>query len=137
MKSILNSFLSYLDRAGVEWKYLDGDNTMISFSKNDIHYLFTYNANDDPYYIRIIIPVIDSYHKDNIKQLQYLILRTAYYKTGKFYVDPKDNLWIVSETFILPNANLWEIFERMMLIVQGMLKDYREEVKKGEWDDRK
>ena len=85
---MLLTFQNFLDKRNIPASFVDDQRTIIRFTINNIHYLFSYNYSEDPAFIKIIVPNAGSVDLNNPGDVRMLYNLTTSYKVGKaFAVD--------------------------------------------------
>lgn len=131
MCNVKQTFLSYLAKKNVSGSYLDPEQTIFRFDMEGIHFILCYDEGEDPYYIRIMIPLIDKIEKGTEEMLRRIIDFVMPYKTGKVYMPNGTDVWLVSEAFVYSSDNIDRLLDRIFAVLMGMLKDYRKEIIHG------
>lgn len=121
---MLLTFQNFLDKRNIPALFVDEQRTMIQFTINRIHYLFSYNYNEDPVYVRLIVPnagAVDLTNPDDVRMLYDL---TTSYKVGKAYAS-NSQVWFSTEAFVYTKEGVDFLFQRMIQVLQDMLNQYR------------
>lgn len=113
-------FLDFLSKKGVEdLKQKDG---FVFFKYKTFSYMYQYDEKDDPYYLRIMLPNIDSPVTDDIRKKMVTISTNL--KVVKL-TDMYNQVWITMEQFVYCMDNLDKLFERMIQVLETAIKEYR------------
>lgn len=121
---MIRAFQNFLDEMNIPSSFVDQQRTMIQFSIGNINYLFQYRAEDDPEYIRIMIPEAGTLDIQNIETLRILYNLTTMFKLGKAYVE-NNHIWFVVEAFIYDRSNTTMLFQRMISVLRDMFNHFR------------
>jgi hypothetical protein len=121
---MLLTFQNFLDKRNIPASFVDDQRTIIRFTINNIHYLFSYNYSEDPAFVKIIIPNAGSVDLDNPGDVRMLYNLTTSYKVGKaFAVDSQ--VWFSAEAFLYTKEGADSLFLRLIQVLQDMLNQYR------------
>lgn len=126
---ILDDFISYLDKNGLKYS-LYKESSYLSFSLNNLNYLFQWQERD-PNYFRIALPNVENSPVGNDK-LSIVNQLVARYKVAKAITMNDGNLWLVAESFVYSWDNLDSLFARMISLLGQIIDDYRSNVRGGE-----
>ena len=99
---------------------IEGSSSMISFSINDLNYLFIFDKNSDPAFIQMMLPKVGQYTdwNDSLRNIN------ESYKSGKVLVI-NNEIWFSVENFIYGNVDAPALFSRMISILRDMINNYR------------
>lgn len=97
---------------------------MLHFTIDNINYLFSYNFNEDPVYVRIIIPNAGEVDLNEAEDVRMLYDLTNTYKVGKAYA-ANGQVWFSTEAFIYIKEEVDFLFQRMIQVLHDMLNQYR------------
>lgn len=105
-----------------EYKINDEQNT-ITFTYKDVSFVCFYEK-DDPYYIRILIPEIDTIcDHTTVEIYKYILELNARFKTGKFILI--DNaLWISAEVMLSGNTRIPPVLFTLVNLLIHMRDEY-------------
>lgn len=121
---MLDLFQGYLNQRSITFRFINDDNTLLTFDINNIHYLFSYRRNADPHYFRIMIPNVDNININDLSILNRLQTLTQSYKIGKAEIQ-EGQLWLCADSFVYSRDNVNQLFERMLAVLQDMFNEYR------------
>lgn len=121
---MLREFQNYLATINTTSEFVDEERTMLHFNIDGINYLFVYNANSDPAYIRILIPYAGTVDVGNQNDLLMLHNLTVRFKIGKAYAD-NGQVWFATEAFVYTKDCVYQVFQRMISVLRDMLIHYR------------
>lgn len=121
---MLLTFQNFLDKRNIPASFVDEQRTLIQFTINNIHYLFSYNYNEDPVYVKMIIPNAGAVNMDNLDDVRMLYNLTTSYKVGKAYAS-NNQVWFYTEAFVYTKEGADSLFQRMIQVLQDMLNQYR------------
>lgn len=126
---ILYDFISYLDKNGLKYS-LYQESGFLSFSLNNLNYLFQWQERD-PNYFRIALPNVENSPviNDRLSIINQLVAR---YKVAKAITMNNGNLWLVAESFVYSWDNLDSLFARMISLLGQIIDEYRNKVRGGE-----
>ena len=118
----------YLEKNGLKYALYKESETL-SFSLNNLNYLFQWQERD-PNYFRIALPNIENSPIDNNRStiVNQLI---AGFKVAKAITMEDGNLWLVAETFIYSSENIESLFARMIFLLGQIIDEYRNRVRGG------
>lgn len=122
---MIQTFQNYLTNRGITSTFLDQAQTLLSFQQNDINFLFSYQRNQDPTYVRIMIPNIGILDTDNNQEIIRIFQLTSEYKVGKFILEEDNQIWIVAEAFLYIQSDHVRLFDRLLSVLTDMLNEYR------------
>ena len=99
---------------------IEGSSSMISFSINDLNYLFIFDKNSDPAFIQMMLPKVGQYTdwNDSLRNIN------ESYKSGKVLVI-NNEIWFSVENFIYGNVDAPALFSRMISILRDLINNYR------------
>lgn len=123
MENIREKFVIFLKNLNIQFKY-EGQN--IAFEKNGLNYLFMFFEND-PYYFRLSLPVIDQHKKDKDERINSI---NRQYKVAKLLV-VEENIWLVADSFVYSTGNVERLFDRLLILLEEMIMNYRAQSEKG------
>lgn len=121
---MIRAFQSFLDDRNIPSSFFDDRRTMIEFTIDTIHYLFVYDFEDDPVYVRILIPNAGQADMTNPQVVRMLYDLTTSYKLGKAY-EAGGQVWFAVDAFIYNKENVDMVFLRMIQVLRDMLNQYR------------
>lgn len=121
---MIRTFQNFLDDMNIPSSYVDDQRTMIQFTIHDVNYLFQCRAQEDPAYIRIMLPEAGNVDEQNLDSLRMIYNLTTSFKLGKAYVD-HGHIWFVTEAFMYDKNNTTPLFQRMISVLHDMLNHYR------------
>ena len=123
---MLNEFCKYLSSSS-DYSIKSKEANVVSFEYKGLNYLFAYD-NDDPYYIRLMLPnvisVTDSRISDNLNNI--INDYNLKFKAIKVTV-VSDSLWLSIEQFIYSKDNITNLFSRIILILETVISKFRED----------
>ena len=122
---MIQTFQNYLTNRGISSSFLDQTQTLLSFQQNDINFLFSYRRNQDPTYVRLMIPNIGTLDVNNSQEILRLCQLTSQYKVGKFIIEENNQIWIVAEAFLYIQADHARLFDRLLSVLIDMFNEYR------------
>lgn len=71
--NMIRVFQTFLDKRNIPSSFVDEQRTMLHFTIDNINYLFSYNFNEDPVYVRIIIPNAGEVDLDKTEERSHVI----------------------------------------------------------------
>lgn len=122
---MIQTFQNYLANRGITSTFLDPAQTLLSFQQNDINFLFSYRRNQDPTYVRIMIPNIGTLDTENNQEVMRICQLTSEYKVGKFIIEEDNQIWIVAEAFLYIQSDHVRLFDRLLSVLTDMFNEYR------------
>lgn len=123
MDNIYDLMIEYLRKRGIVADV--NDRNRISFSVNNLHYLFDV-FEPDQFFFRMSLPQITSnaqavvQFSDDIQRLN----RT--FKVAKIVSLENHELWIVADQFVFSTNQIDSLFERVIHAMGDMIKEYRQ-----------
>ena len=122
--AMLATFKKYIDSKGI--KIQSEDETTIFFERNGLQYTFVCEKSD-PYYFRIILPNILKVNAENKQEILQLVnSMNLKFKVAKSYIVEDKNVWISVESFVYSMSNIDELFDRIFILYEVVLNEYRE-----------
>lgn len=109
---MIRVFQTFLDKRNIPSSFVDEQRTMIHFTIDNINYLFSYNFNEDPVYVRIIIPNAGEVDLGKPEDVRMLYELTNAYKVGKAYA-ADGQVWFSTEAFVYTKEEVDPLFQRM------------------------
>lgn len=125
---ILDDFISYLNKNGLKYDLYKGSETL-SFSLNNLNYLFQWQKQDLNYF-RIALPNVDN-PPLSTERTGIINQLVAGYKVAKAITMNDGNLWLVAESFIYSSDNIDKLFARMIYLLGQIFDEYRTKVGGG------
>ena len=125
---ILDDFISYLNKNGLKY-VLYKDSETLSFSLNNLNYLFQWQEQDLNYF-RIALPNVDN-PQLSTERTGIINQLVAGYKVAKAITMNDGNLWLVAESFIYSSDNVDKLFARMIYLLGQIFDEYRTKVGGG------
>lgn len=99
----------------------------LNFDKGSLHYYFYADASVDPYYFRLMLPVIERITDANKGEVEKRCLAaTTNIKVGKAVIIG-DAVWFSAEQFLYDFSNTQYtslLFDRLIIVLQTMLDNY-------------
>lgn len=123
MNIIYNYFRQYLSAIHLEPNFPLED-TSISFTKNDLNYIFETDARDSAFF-RIVLPNIDDYSPEKDKRISEF---SSQFKVAKLEV-VNNQICIVAEQFVYcssSNGSWFALFDRIVELLNQVINEYRE-----------
>lgn len=102
---------------------LNEEKNLITFTYAGVSFVCLYEK-EDPYYVRILVPKIDTINDQTPNRLyQHLLALNARFKTGKFIVI--DNaLWIAAEVMLAGTTRISPVIFSLVNMLVHMRVDY-------------
>lgn len=125
---ILDDFISYLNKNGLKY-VLYKESETLSFSLNNLNYLFQWQEQDLNYF-RIALPNVDN-PPLSTERTGIINQLVAGYKVAKAITMNDGNLWLVAESFIYSSDNIDKLFARMIYLLGQIFDEYRTKVGGG------
>ena len=99
----------------------------LNFDKGNLHFYFYSDASADPYYFRIMLPVIERITETNRSEVERrCVAATTNIKVGKATIIG-DAVWFSAEQFLYDYTNTQYtslLFDRLIIVLQTMLDNY-------------
>ena len=99
----------------------------LNFDKGNLHFYFYSDASVDPYYFRIMLPVIERITETNRSEVERrCVAATTNIKVGKATIIG-DAVWFSAEQFLYDYSNTQYtglLFDRLIIVLQTMLDNY-------------
>lgn len=121
---MLRTFQNFLDKNKIQSSFVDENRTMIEFTIDGLHYIFSYIISDDPYYVRIVLPNAGQIDESNLETIRLLYEISRSYKVGKAYCI-NSQIWFSAESFVYNKEGADMLFQRMISVLKDMLNYYR------------
>ena len=121
---MIRAFQNFLDEMNIPSFFTDNTRTMIEFTIGDITYLFLYRVQEDPTYIRIMLPNAGAVNETDPQVLRTVYNLSTSFKLGKAIVND-GQIWFVTEAFIYERDNLTQLFQRMISVLRDMFNNFR------------
>ena len=121
---MLSAFKNYLNFKGIVIQ--KEDETTISFTYNDLFYIFVYDKND-PYYFGLILPNVVHVQENRNDILNKMNEGNTKFKVAKSAII-NENVWISVEQFVYSMERINDLFERSLILLQAYIDDFREEL---------
>jgi len=123
---MLSEFIKYLSSSS-EYSIKSNEANVISFEYKGLNYLFV-NDNDDPYYIRLILPNVINVSDTRISEKLNNIINeyNSTFKAIKLTI-VNDSLWLSIEQFIYSKDNVANLFSRIIIILETVISKFRED----------
>lgn len=125
---MLNKFRQFLESrpAGDDIEIQDMTETTIAFTYKGLYYLFI-NEGVDPFYIRLVLPTILKVEDADTEKILNLINEmNLKYKVAKMTIFKDSTVWIFIEQFVYAEENLAKLFDRILVIPEKIVKDFKE-----------
>lgn len=121
---MIHKFQKFLNRKGIQFSFVGTNQTLLQFSCFGINYLFEYDLQADPSFVRILVPRVKQIEADK-ENLQELHILTRNYKVGKAFL-VNGQVWFSADAFVYGNADSESLFERLLLVLRDMFEEYTE-----------
>lgn len=110
---MITKFLTFLTEKGILFD--TPDETIVKFSSNGLNFLFQYRKEDDPQFIRLLLPRIEDVKGDASDNTVFkrMIDVSSSIKSVKCIVS-NGEVWLTCEEFLASTENINQVFERMM-----------------------
>lgn len=125
---LLDDFIAYLNKNGLKY-VLYRDSETLSFSLNNLNYLFQWQQRDLNYF-RIALPNVEDTPLDSDRTVIVNQL-IAGYKVAKAITMEDGHLWLVAESFVYSSDNIDKLFARMIYLLGQIIEDYRSRLRGG------
>lgn len=122
---MLNQFLDYLNSIGV--KFAKGDDSVISFEKDGLVYMFICDEKD-PYYFRLILPNIGDIKEDDPRVSNVVNQMNLQIKAAKAVVLDK-KIWVSVEQFVYSADKINDLFKRSIQVLEVFVANFRNALK--------
>lgn len=119
---MLNSFRNYLSSSGIEYSHNDD---VISFSRNNLQYIFICEISD-PYYFRLILPNVFDTNSNVDEIYRYINNINLTFKAVKLYITENNSVWISIEQFVYSSENITNLFERSITLLESVFNHFKE-----------
>mgnify|MGYP000893862891 CR=1 FL=1 len=118
---MIELFKKYL--SGKEIDYEVQDSSMISFTYQEVKYLFI-SDNSDSNYFRMILPSIAQVTPKNKEVIEESINKYNLEIKGAKSFIYENTVWISIEQFVYSRLKIDELYERCLTILQQSFKDF-------------
>jgi hypothetical protein len=124
---MLSVFKNYLNSKGKDIVIQKEDETTVSFTYNELFYIFVHDKSD-PYYFRLILPNV-VHVQENRKNdiLNKINEENTKFKVAKSTII-NENVWISVEQFVYSMERINDLFERSLILLQAYINDFREKL---------
>ena len=112
---MIKSFIAFLNIRGIE--YDTPDNTLVKFRLDGLVFLFQFREEDDPRFIRLLLPKIEDFEGNEGIIIKRMIDVTSSIKVVKSVII-NNEVWLVAEQFMASNENVNQVFERMIDVLK-------------------
>lgn len=120
---MLSAFKKYLNIKGIDIQ--KEDDVTISFTYNDLFYIFVHDKSD-PYYFRLMLPNVLNIQGNRSDILDKINNGNTKFKVAKSMII-NNNVWISVEQFAYSMEKINDLFERLLAVLQAYIKDFRAE----------
>lgn len=122
---MLNSFIDYLNSISAKFEK-EGD-SVISFEKNKLNYMFVCDEKD-PYYFRLILPNILKISSENKERASEVMNQmNSQIKVAKAVV-VDDGIWVSVEQFAYSLDKINNLFNRSIQVLEVFISYFRKEL---------
>ena len=120
---MITKFITFLTEKGIQFD--TPDETLVKFSSDGLNFLFQYRKEDDPQYIRLLLPRIEDLKGDasDIAVFKRMIDVSSSIKSVKSIVS-NGEVWLTCEEFLSSTENINQVFERMMAVLRLAYNHY-------------
>lgn len=118
----IRKFIGLLPNASI----IKDSNGIISFSYNDLKFLFVYD-NEDVNYIRLILPSVADVKAIKNDKNYYDIINNYNNNYKAVKISVIDNfIWMSIEQFVFSKDGINDLFSRMITILSAVIKEFRD-----------
>ncbi len=118
----IRKFIGLLPNASI----IKDSNGIISFSYNDLKFLFVYD-NEDVNYIRLILPSVADVKAIKNDKNYYDIINNYNNNYKALKISVIDNfIWMSIEQFVFSKDGINDLFSRMITILSAVIKEFRD-----------
>lgn len=120
---MIQKFITFLTEKGIQFD--SPDETLVKFSFDGLNFLFQYRKEDDPQFIRLLLPRIEDLKGDDsdIAVFKRMIDVSSSIKSVKSIVS-NGEVWLTCEEFQSSTENINQVFERMMAVLRLAYNHY-------------
>lgn len=120
---MITKFIAFLTEKGIQFN--TPDETLVKFSSDGLNFLFQYRKEDDPQFIRLLLPRIENLKGEASDNAVFkrMIEVSSSIKNVKSIVS-NGEVWLTSEEFLSSSENIGQVFERMMTVLKLAYNNY-------------
>ena len=118
---MIDSFIAFLKGKGIAFDILDG--TLVKFSSDGLNFLFQYRKEDDPQFVRLLLPRIEDVSGAGDELFKRMIDVSSSIKAVKSIVT-NGEVWLTCEQFMTSTENIDQVFERMVTVLKLAYNHY-------------
>lgn len=118
---MIYSFTTFLKEKGIP--YETPDKTLVKFRFEELNYVFQYREEDDPQYIRLLLPKVEEIKGKEIEVCKRMVETSSSIKVVKSVV-VNNEVWLSAEQFMTSKDNITQVFERMISVLKHAFTHY-------------
>jgi len=118
---MIDSFIAFLKDKGIQYDVID--NTVIKFSSDGLNFLFQYRKDDDPQFVRLMLPRVEDVNGVESDVFKRMIDVSSSIKAVKSIV-VNGEVWLTCEEFLSSTEKINQVFERMMAVLRLAYNHY-------------
>lgn len=118
---MINSIISYLKERGI--RYETPDKTLVEFSLDGLNFLFQYREEEDPRFIRLLLPKVEDVKENENDVFKRMIDVTSSIKAVKCVIINSE-VWLSVEQFFSSTDNITLVLERMINVLKIAYNQY-------------
>lgn len=118
---MINSIISYLKERDI--RYNTPDTTLVEFSLSGLNFLFQYREEEDPQFIRLMLPKVEGVKENENDVFKRMIDVTSSIKAVKCVIINSE-IWLSVEQFVSSTENITHILERMINVLKIAYNQY-------------
>lgn len=118
---MINSLITFLKGKGLPFE--TPDNTLVKFAYEGLNYLFQYREEDDPQFIRMLLPGVEDVN-DNESEVCKRMIEVSSSIKGVKSIITNNEVWLSVEQFMTSKENIAPVFERMISALKLAYTNY-------------
>lgn len=118
---MIDSFIAFLKDKGIQYDVID--NTVIKFSSDGLNFLFQYRKDDDPQFVRLMLPRVEDINGVESNVFKRMIDVSSSIKAVKSIV-ANGEVWLTCEEFLSSTEKINQVFGRMMAVLRLAYNHY-------------
>lgn len=112
---MINCFIAFLKEKNIPFD--TPDRTLVRFSFEGLNYLFQYREDDDPQFIRLVLPRVEDVNGNESDVSKRMIEISSSIKGVKCIITSNE-VWLSAEQFMTSKDNISQVFERMIAVLK-------------------
>lgn len=118
---MIKNIRAFLEEKGIQYEL--PDQTLVKFSLDGLNFLFQYREEDDPQFIRILLPRVENVNGNEADVFKRMIDVSSSIKVVKSIVS-NNEVWLAAEQFMSSTDNIAQVFDRMISVLRLAYNHY-------------